>query len=121
MLCTNLALLLPKGGDVIPDNFLLENLKNDIHPELAVESPDEFTRICSNNPFLSDLPNDIRKKRIDKVRHLIANSSQYQETLKELLTILLHRPDIQIPESLIEASDIYNKQLEKSTNLLAEK
>ena len=107
--------------DVIPDNFLLENLKNDIHPELAVESPDEFTRICSNNPFLSDLPDDIRKKRIDKVRHLIANSSQYQETLKELLTILLHRPDIQIPDSLIEESDIYKKQVDKSSKLLEER
>ena len=106
--------------DVIPDNILLENLRDDIHPELAIKSPDEFVRICSNNSLLSKLPDDIRKKRIDRVHRLIANSSQYQEVLKELLTILLHRPDIQIPESLIKASDIYNKQLEKSSNLLAE-
>lgn len=103
--------------DVIPDSVLLEKLKDNIHPELALEHPEEFVRICSNSPFLGNLPEHVRKNRIARVKELITRVALHRNDIASLTEELLNQIGHQVPEKLIESSEIYQKQAEKLRNL----
>ena len=104
-----------KKQDVIPDSVLLEKLKDNIRPELALENPEEFVRICSNSPFLGklQLPEDVRKNRIARVKELITRVAIHKNDIVSLTEELLNQIGQQLPEHLIESSEIYQKQAEK--------
>ncbi|MDE5736802.1 MAG: AAA family ATPase, partial [Oscillospiraceae bacterium] len=92
---------------------LLEKLKDNIRFELVLEKPEEFVRLCSNSPFLGKLPEEVRKNRIARVKELITKVAIYREDIVSLTEELLNQIGQQLPEHLIESSEIYQRQAEK--------
>ncbi|MDE6708063.1 MAG: AAA family ATPase, partial [Oscillospiraceae bacterium] len=111
----NFYKFVPDGSkqDVIPDSVLLEKLKDNIRFELVLEKPEEFVRLCSNSPFLGKLPEEVRKNRIARVKELITKVAIYREDIVSLTEELLNQIGQQLPEHLIESSEIYQRQAEK--------
>ncbi|MDE6088458.1 MAG: hypothetical protein K2G25_08750, partial [Oscillospiraceae bacterium] len=99
--------------DVIPDSILLEKLKDHIRPELALENPEEFIRICSTSPFLKDMPEEFRRNRVNRVKELVTRVALHKEDITSLAQELLRQIGRDIPEEMVTASEVYQKQADQ--------
>lgn len=106
---------IPNGRkqDVISNDVLLDKLKENIRPELAVENPEEFTRLCANSPFLGNIPQEIQRNRIDRVRELISRGVIHKKEIVELTEELLHQVGRELPKNLITDSEAYQALTEE--------
>ncbi|MDE5768649.1 MAG: hypothetical protein K2H82_04610, partial [Oscillospiraceae bacterium] len=99
--------------DVIPDSILLEKLKDHIRPELALENPEEFIRLCSTSPFLKDMPEEFRRNRVNRVKELVTRVALHKEDITSLAQELLRQIGREIPEEMVTASEVYQKQADQ--------
>ena len=108
----------PLQEDMITDGILLEKLAEDISLDLARQSPEDFFHRCSNSPFLADLPQQIIKNRMERVRTLTTNIGDYKEQQDKLFEALLklfqEKPSASF-DNAVKNSAIYKEQQNKST------
>ncbi|MDE6729710.1 MAG: hypothetical protein K2J71_02915, partial [Oscillospiraceae bacterium] len=99
--------------DVIPDSILLEKLRDHIRPELALENPEEFIRLCSTSPFLKDMPEEFRRNRVNRVKELVTRVALHKEDITSLAQELLRQIGKEIPEEMVTESEVYQKQADQ--------
>lgn len=104
--------------DVISDDILIRSMLSDTSNDFfnVVKGEfNEFLRVCRVSPFLSgNLPDDVKTKRIEKVKKLFSGVSRYTEEQKQILKLLLqgYSNDDEIKELLsetIKSSDEFRK------------
>ncbi len=101
--------------DIITDEVLLEKLTDDISIELAVANPEEFSHLCSNSPFLAELPQEIVSKRLDKLIEIVNNVERLKEKKHEVFESLLKIYQEAPSDKMIIESDAF-KDLQNKYN-----
>ena len=101
--------------DVITDEILLEKLTEDVSIELAANNPEEFSHLCSNSPFLANLPQEIVSKRLDRVMELVNNVAVFNEKKHEIFESLLKLYQKSPSDKMIFESDVF-KELQSKYN-----
>lgn len=104
--------------DIISDDILIRSMLSDTSNDFfnVVKGEfDEFLRVCRVSPFLSgNLPDDMKTKRLEKVKKLFSSVSSYTEEQKQIVKLLLqgYSNDDEIKELLsetIKSSDEFKK------------
>lgn len=93
--------------DTITDEILLEKLTDDVPIELAVANPEEFSHLCSNSPFLAELPKEIVSKRLDRLIEIVNNVDKLKEKKHEVFELLLKFYQEAPSDKMIMESDAY--------------
>lgn len=107
----------PRHRDVIPDSLLLTKLTDTIDVKLLSSNPEEFERLYSTSPFLSDIPDEIRKTRIERIQTILQNTADFDEIKKKAVITLLNSNNYSIPEETIKNSDPYQKLQKECSDL----
>lgn len=116
--------------DIISDDILIRSMLSDTSNNffnIVKGEFDEFLRVCRVSPFLSgNLPDDMKTKRLEKVKKLFSSVSSYTEEQKQIVKLLLqgYSNDDEIKallSEMIKSSDEFKnlqKELEeKSKNI----
>lgn len=93
--------------DVITDEILLEKIADDVSIELAINNPEEFSHLCSNSPFLAELPQEIVSKRLDRLVEIVNNVERFKEKKHEVFESLLKLYQETPSDKMIIESDVY--------------
>ena len=93
--------------DTITDEILLEKLTDDVPLELAATNPEEFSHMCSNSPFLAELPKEIVSKRFDRLIEIVNNVDKLKEKKHEVFELLLKFYQEAPSDKMIMESDAY--------------
>lgn len=93
--------------DTITDEILLEKLTEDVPIELAATNPEEFSHMCSNSPFLAELPQKIVSKRLDRLIEIVNNVDKLKEKKHEVFELLLKFYQEAPSDKMIMESDAY--------------
>ncbi|EXM40181.1 hypothetical protein RASY3_07425 [Ruminococcus albus SY3] len=93
--------------DTITDEILLEKLTEDVPIELAATNPEEFSHMCSNSPFLAELPQEIVSKRLDRLIEIVNNVDKLKEKKHEVFELLLKFYQEAPSDKMIMESDAY--------------
>lgn len=101
--------------DIITDEILLEKLTDDVPIELAVANPEEFSHLCSNSPFLAELPQEIVSKRLDRLIEIVNNVEKLKEKKHEVFESLLKIYQEAPSDKMIIESDAF-KDLQSKYN-----
>lgn len=112
----------PKFEDVVPDYLLIEKLKNVVDLQLACENSEEFCRRCTNSPFLSDVSDDIKNSRIERVKKLLLSAERFETEKKNLFKALIETfkdaDSAALVDGIVKEREIY-KTLEKENDDLS--
>lgn len=101
--------------DHITDELLLEKITDDVSIELARTNPEEFSHLCSNSPFLAQLPSEIVSKRLDRLIEIVTSVEGFKEKKHEVFESLLKLYKESPSNEMIIKSDVY-KDLESKYN-----
>lgn len=101
--------------DHITDELLLEKITDDVSLELARTNPEEFSHLCSNSPFLAQLPSEIVSKRLDRLIEIVTSVEGFKEKKHEVFESLLKLYQESPSDEMIIKSDVY-KDLESKYN-----
>lgn len=101
--------------DHITDELLLEKITDDVSIELARTNPEEFSHLCSNSPFLAQLPSEIVSKRLDRLIEIVTSVEGFKEKKHEVFESLLKLYQESPSDEMIIKSDVY-KDLESKYN-----
>lgn len=93
--------------DTITDEILLEKITEDVPIELAATNPEEFSHLCSNSPFLAELPKEIVSKRLDRLIEIVNNVDKLKEKKHEVFELLLKFYQEAPSDKMITESDAY--------------
>lgn len=107
----------PRHRDVISDSLLLTKLTDSIDIKLLSSNPEEFERLYSTSPFLSDIPEEIRQTRIERIQIILQNTEEFDEIKKKAIITLLNSNNYSIPEETIKSSVQYKKLQDECSNL----
>lgn len=114
--------------DIISDDILIRSMLSDTSNNffnIIKGEFEDFLRVCSVSPFLSgNLPDEMKSKRIAKIRKLFSSVSSYTEEQRQIVKLLLngYSNDSEIKELLSEtiksSSEFQNlhKELEEKVN-----
>lgn len=112
----------PKFEDVVPDYLLIEKLNDVVNLQLACENSEEFCRRCTNSPFLSDVSDDIKNSRIERVKKLLLSAEGFETEKKNLFKALIETfkdaGSAALVDSIVKEREIY-KTLEKENDDLS--
>lgn len=109
--------------DVIPDSMLLNKLQDNINIDLMFEDSEEFERLCSNSPFLGDIPDNMRKTRFNKIKSIIQNTVSFGNEKREAIVSLINNSGDEIQNLLgekIEESSAYRDRIQEIDTLKKE-
>lgn len=101
--------------DTITDEILLEKISDDVSIELATTNPEEFSHLCSNSPFLAELPQEIVSKRLDRLIEIVNNVEKLKEKKHEVFESLLKIYQEAPSDKMIIESDAF-KDLQSKYN-----
>ena len=101
--------------DTITDEILLEKISDDVSIELATTNPEEFSHLCSNSPFLAELPQEIVSKRLDRLIEIVNNVEKLKEKKHEVFESLLKIYQEAPSDKMIVESDAF-KDLQSKYN-----
>lgn len=107
-------------GDVIPDDMLLKKFTESINKDDLYSDPEEFQRRYSTSPFLANIPEGIRVERINRIKTIIKNTSNYETIKDEIINSFISRLDNKVFDILgerIKESSVY-KELQKNAENL---
>ena len=79
----------PKIIDVVPDKILIDKVKDNINLDLFKENIEEFEYQLSNSTFISDIPNEFIKSRINRVKEIFNNVDDLAEEKKAVIKSLI--------------------------------
>lgn len=109
--------------DTITDEVLLEKISDDVSIDLATTNPEEFSHLCSNSPFLAELPQEIVSKRLDRLIEIVNNVEKLKEKKHEVFESLLKIYQEAPSDKMIIESDAfkdlqskYNEERRKNDN-----
>lgn len=71
--------------DVMSDAVLLTKLTDSIDMDLLTNDPEEFERLYSTTPFFGEVPDEIRERRINRVKEIFQNIADYDDIMKKAL------------------------------------
>lgn len=112
----------PKFEDVVPDYLLIEKLNDVVNLQLACENSEEFCRRCTNSPFLSDVSDDIKNSRIERVKKLLLSAEGFETEKKNLFKALIETfkdaGSAALVDGIVKEREIY-KTLEKENDDLS--
>lgn len=112
----------PKFEDVVPDYLLIEKLNDVVNLQLACENSEEFCRRCTNSPFLSDVSDDIKNSRIERVKKLLLSAEGFETEKKNLFKVLIETfkdaGSAALVDGIVKEREIY-KTLEKENDDLS--
>lgn len=112
----------PKFEDVVPDYLLIEKLNDVVNLQLACENSEEFCRRCTNSPFLSDVSDDIKNSRIERVKKLLLSAEGFETEKKNLFKALIETfkdaDSAALVDGIVKEREIY-KTLEKENDDLS--
>lgn len=112
----------PKFEDVVPDYLLIEKLNDVVDLQLACENSEEFCRRCTNSPFLSDVSDDIKNSRIERVKKLLLSAERFETEKKNLFKALIETfkdaDSAALVDGIVKEREIY-KTLEKENDDLS--
>ena len=113
----------PKLIDIIPDSILLNKVHDNINFELLNDNTEEFVRLYSTSPYLLDIDENIKVERLNRIRNIILNVSQYNDEKKNAIIDLIKSDDMQV-QSLLSAkfkeTDKYRELIKEIDNLKKE-
>ena len=101
--------------DHITDELLLEKITYDVSIELARTNPEEFSHLCSNSPFLAQLPSEIVSKRLDRLIEIVTSVEGFKEKRHEVFESLLKIYQEAPSDKMIIESDAF-KDLQSKYN-----
>ena len=101
--------------DHITDELLLEKITDDVSIELARTNPEEFSHLCSNSPFLAQLPSEIVSKRLDRLIEIVTSVEGFKEKRHEVFESLLKIYQEAPSDKMIIESDAF-KDLQSKYN-----
>lgn len=101
--------------DTITDEILLEKITDDVSIELAAANPEQFSHLCSNSPFLAELPQEIVSKRLDRLIEIVNNVERLKEKKHEVFESLLKFYQETPSDKMVTESDVF-KDLQSKYN-----
>lgn len=101
--------------DTITDEILLEKIIDDVSIELAATNPEEFSHMCSNSPFLAELPKEIVNERLDRLIGIVNKVEKLKEKKNEVFESLLSFYQESPSDKMIIESDAF-KDLQSKYN-----
>lgn len=101
--------------DTITDEILLEKIIDDVSIELAATNPEEFSHMCSNSPFLAELPKEIVNERLDRLIGIVNKVEKLKEKKHEVFESLLSFYQESPSDKMIIESDAF-KDLQSKYN-----
>lgn len=112
----------PKFEDVVPDYLLIEKLNDVVDLQLACGNFEEFCRLCTNSPFISDVSDDIKNSRIERVKKLLLSAEGFEAEKKNLFKALIETfkdaDSAALVDGIVKEREIY-KTLEKENDDLS--